>query len=125
VIFDGLNQRVWVPKPGTVAPAPDAFRAMAFARDDNGAWSLSTRATLDEAREESLKSCNAPQNGCRIDVTVSPSRFACLAIAKKPNIGLPAPATAGSLAAARSAALTACTSANGQGCALVNSRCND
>jgi hypothetical protein len=125
VVFDGPNRRVWIPKPGTVTPAQDGFRSMAFARDERGAWSLSTRETLDDARAESLKSCNAPRNDCRIDVTIGPSRFACLAIAKKPNVGLPAPATSGSLAAARSAALTACTSANGTGCALVYSGCND
>jgi hypothetical protein len=125
VVFDGPNQRVWVPKAGTVAPAQDAFRGMAFARNEYGAWSLSIRETLDNAREESLRSCNERQDDCRIEVTISSSRFACLAVAKKPNIGLPAPATSGSLAAARSAALTACTSANGMGCALVYSGCND
>jgi hypothetical protein len=125
VVFDGPNQRVWVPKAGTVAPALDAFRAMAFARSEHGGWLMSIRETLENAREESLRSCNERQSDCRIEVTISSSRFACLAVAKKPNIGLPVPATSKSLAAARSTALSACTSANGMGCALVYSGCND
>jgi len=125
VVFDGPNRRVWIPKAGTVVPAQDAFRGMAFARNEHGGWSLSIRETLDSAREESLKSCNGRGADCRIEVTISSSRFACLAVAKKANLGMPVPAASGSLAAARSAALTACKSANGVGCALVYSGCND
>jgi hypothetical protein len=115
----------WVPKAATVVPAQDAFRGMAFARNEHGGWSLSIRETLDSAREESLKSCNERRADCRIELTISPSRFACLAIAKKPNLGMPVPAASGSLAASRRAALTACKSANGMGCVLVYSGCND
>jgi hypothetical protein len=125
VVFDGPNRRVWVPKAATVVPAQDAFRGMAFARNEHGGWSLSIRETLDSAREESLKSCNERRADCRIELTISPSRFACLAIAKKPNLGMPVPAASGSLAASRRAALTACKSANGMGCVLVYSGCND
>jgi len=125
VVFDGPNRRVWIPKAGTVVPARDAFRGMAFARNEHGRWSLSIRDTLESARGESLKLCNEGRADCRIDVTIDSSRFACLAVAKKPNIGMPAPAASASVAAARSAALTACTSANGMGCVLVYSGCND
>lgn len=125
VVFDELNQRVWIPKAGTIAPAQDAFRAMAFARNEQGGWSVSIRETVDNAREESLKSCNKRQDDCRVEATLDASRFGCFAVAKKPNIGLPAQATSGSLAAARSSALAACTSANGTGCVLAYSSCND
>ena len=125
VIFDGPNQRVWLPKPGTVAPAPDAFRAMAFSRHEGGAWSRATGETLDNARESSLKSCNSPQGGCRLEVAIDASNFACLAVAKKPNVGMAEPAAGKSLANVRSAALAACAKANGSGCVLLYSGCND
>jgi hypothetical protein len=125
VIFDGPNQRVWLPKPGAVVPAPDAFRAMAFSRHERGAWLLTTDETLDNARESSLKSCNSPQGGCRLEVAIDASNFACLAVAKKPNVGMAEPASGTSLVNVRSAALAACTKTNGSGCVLAYSGCND
>jgi hypothetical protein len=125
VVLDGPNQRVWVRKVGTVVPARDAFRGIAFARGDNGGWSLSIRDAREEAHADSLKSCNERQLGCRVEATVESSAFGCLAVAKKPNVGLPAPATAGALAAARDAARAACESQNGAGCELVYAGCND
>jgi hypothetical protein len=98
---------------------------MAFSRGDNGGWSLSIRETLDSAREDSLKSCNERLTSCRVEATIGPSRFGCLAVAKKPNVGLPTPASSRSFAAARAAALAACTSIHGTGCELVYSGCND
>jgi hypothetical protein len=125
VIFDGPNQRVWLPKPGTVVPARDAFRAMAFSRNEGGASSVMAGETLDKAREASLKSCNSSQRGCRLEVAIDASNFACLAVAKKPNVGMAEPASGASLVNVRSAALAACTKANGSGCVVVYSGCND
>jgi hypothetical protein len=86
VVFDGPDRRVWVRKAG--AHAHEAFRSIALARNEDGGWSLTIRDTLDSAREESLKSCDAGQTGCRIETLVGPSQFVCLAVAKKRNVGL-------------------------------------
>src|SRR6185503_4034806 len=86
VVFDGPNRRVWIPNAGTVVPARDAFRGMAFARNEHGRWSLSIRDTLDSAREESLKLCNGRGADSLIELTLSWFRFACIAVVKKANL---------------------------------------
>jgi hypothetical protein len=125
VVFDGPNQRVWVPREGTITSPHEAFRSMAFSRGDNGGWSLSIGETFEGAQADSLRSCNERQTSCQLETTIGPSRFGCLAVAKKPNVGLPHPSSGSTIAAARAAALYACTTFQDTGCELAYSGCND
>jgi len=100
--------------------------SVAFVPGDNGGWSLAVRETFDDAKAQSLKACQDKQQpGCRVGASLGPFQFGCMAIAKKPDVGLPSSATGGGLSAVRNAALAACSRANGDGCELAYSACND
>src|SRR5581483_4416616 len=78
--------------------------SVAFVPGDNGGWSLAVRETFDEAKAQSLKACQDKQQpGCRVGASLGPFQFGCMAIAKKPDVGLPSSATGGGLSAVRNA----------------------
>jgi hypothetical protein len=126
VVFDGLNERVWVPRANDVVSPHDAYRSIALAQNESGGWTVAIRDGLDNAKADSLRLCNEKQGNCRIEATIGPSQFRCLAIAKsQQNGGVPSQATGGSLSIAHSAALENCATLNGAACGLVYSGCND
>jgi hypothetical protein len=126
VVFDGLNERVWVTSNRTPVSPHEVYRSIALARNETGGWSVTDADSLDSAKAESVSLCNEKRGNCKIEATIGPSQFLCLAIARSAqNKNLPSEAINGSLAAARSVALETCAKLNGATCNLEYSRCND
>jgi hypothetical protein len=123
VIFDGPNERVWVPKHPSPVSVHPAYHAMALAWNDKGGWILTTGSSVEEANASSLLGCNKQNGNCRLTAAVGPFQFLCLGIAGVQNKGSLNYAVRASLKAARSAALEACQKLNNE-CETRYAGCN-
>jgi hypothetical protein len=124
VVFDGPNEKLWVTKNGSPTTSQAAYRSIALARNDGTGWAATIGNTFDNAKAASLSSCNEKYGDCKIEASIGPNQFACLALVKSSDQKR-WQATNGSLTAARSTALATCAEHGGSDCKVEYSACND
>jgi hypothetical protein len=125
VVLDGPNERVWV-RQNRASPSPAAlYRALAIAWNKNGAWNVQGSDTVDGANTSALAACNEKNGNCTLAVSVKPSEFLCVALARNlQDSAKLAFSTHSSLKEARNNVLDLCANRYGA-CKAEFSYCND
>jgi hypothetical protein len=80
--LDGPNERVWVKQNRASLSSAALYRAMAIAWNKNGAWNVQGSDTVDAANTRALTACNEKNGNCTLAVSVRPSEFMCVALAR-------------------------------------------
>jgi hypothetical protein len=127
IVFDGLNDRVWIGKSRAATSAEPPYRGIALAWNEAGQWSLTISPTLETAAKTVVTECNNKNGNCTLAASIKPTSFACIAIARRPDSSKLNYVSNGSYEGAKETALANCASHlhSGATCKLEYERCND